>query len=139
MMTMGTASALNINLTYAPDATFTNAGLSAADIVAMKAANTYAKEQLTSRFNDNINVNIMITAVPGTNTLGESSSFIRSVDSYAALRAAMVTDSKTPDDATSLGGGGSISAADPIPGNHIFSVTQAQAKALGLIPDNADV
>ena len=137
MMAGGTASALNINLTYAPDATFTNAGLSAADITAMKAANTYAALQLTSRFTDNINVNIMITAVPGTGTLGQSESPIRSVDSYAALRAAMVADSKTADDATSLGGGGSIPAADPIPGNHVFSVTQAQAKALGLIPDNA--
>jgi len=137
MLSAGTASALNINLTYAPDATFTNAGLSAADIVAMKAANTYAKEQLTSRFNDNINVNIMITAVPGTNTLGESSSFIRSVDSYAALRAAMVTDSKTPDDAAALGAGGSVPAADPIGTAHVYQVTQAQAKALGLIPDDA--
>jgi len=79
MMAGGTASALNINLSYAPDATFTNAGLSAADITAMKAANTYAKSQLTSRFTDNINVNIMITAVPGTSTLGQSESPIRSV------------------------------------------------------------
>ena len=103
----------------------------------MKAANTYAALQLTSRFTDNINVNIMITAVPGTGTLGQSESPIRSVDSYAALRAAMVADSRTADDATSLGGGGSIPAADPIPGNHVYFVTQAQAKALGLIPDNA--
>ena len=69
VMAAGSASALVINLSYAPDATFTNAGLSAADIVAMKAANTYAALQLTSRFTDNINVNIMITAVPGTGTL----------------------------------------------------------------------
>jgi hypothetical protein len=133
----GTASALVINLSYAPDATFTNAGLSAADITAMKAANDYARLQLTSRFTDNIHVNIMITAVPGTSTLGQSESPIRSVDNYAALRAAMVSDSKTADDATALGGGGSIPASDPIPGNHIYFVTQAQAKALGLIPDDA--
>ena len=49
----------------------------------------------------------------------------------------MVADSRTADDATALGGGGSIPAADPIPGNHVFQVTQAQAKALGLIPDDA--
>jgi hypothetical protein len=133
----GTASALTINLSYDPDATFTSAGLSAADITAMKAANSYAASQLTSRFTDNINVNIKITAVPGTNTLGQSESPIRSVDSYAALRAAMVSDSKTADDATSLAAGGSISAADPIPGAHVYFVTQAQAKALGLIPDDA--
>jgi hypothetical protein len=133
----GTASALNINLTYAPDSTFTAAGLSAADITAMKAANTYTALQITSRFNDNINVNIMVTANPGTSGLGESSSFIRSVNNYAALRAAMTADSRTADDATSLGAGGSVPAADPIPGNHVYQVTQAQAKALGLIPDNA--
>ena len=48
-MTAGTASALNINLSYDPDATFTAAGLTAADIVAMKAANTYAALQFTGR------------------------------------------------------------------------------------------
>jgi hypothetical protein len=133
----GTASALNINLTYAPDATFTAAGLSAADITAMKAANSYAATQLTSRFNDNINVNIMVTANPGTMGLGESSSSTRSVDSYAALRNAMAADSRTPDDATALGAGGSIPAADPITTAHMYSVTQAQGKALGLIPDDA--
>jgi hypothetical protein len=133
----GTASALNINLTYAPDATFTNAGLSAADITAMKAACTYTALQLTSRYNDNINVNIMVTSRAGTNGLGESNSFIRTVNDYAALRNAMVADSKTADDATALGAGGSIPMADPITGNHVYQVTQAQAKALGIIPDDA--
>jgi hypothetical protein len=137
VMAASSASALNINLTYASDATFTAAGLSAADINAMKAANAYTALQLTSRFNDNINVNIMITAVPGTSTLGESSSSVTSVNNYAALRSAMVTDSKTADDATSLGAGGSVPGADPIAGAHIYFVTVAQAKALGIRPDNA--
>jgi len=136
-MAGSTASALNINLTYAPDSTFTNAGLSMADINAMKAANTYTALQLTSRFNDNINVNIMVSANPGTGGLGESSSFIRSVSNYAALRAAMTADSRTADDATALAAGGSVPAADPIGTAHQYQVTQAQAKALGLIPDNA--
>ena len=48
----GTASALTINLTYASDATFMAAGLSATDIVDMKAANAYAALQFTSNFND---------------------------------------------------------------------------------------
>ncbi|HEX7517819.1 MAG TPA: NF038122 family metalloprotease [Chthoniobacterales bacterium] len=137
VMAGGTASALNINLTYAPDATFTAAGLSAGDIVAMKAANTYTALQFTSRYNDNINVNIMVTANPGTGGLGESSSFIRSVNDYNALRNAVVADSRTADDATTLGAGGSLPAADPITTNHMYIVTQAQAKALGLIPDDA--
>ena len=132
----GTASALTINLTYAPDATFTAAGLSAADIVNMKAANTYAALQFTSNFNDPINVNIMVTAVPGTGTLGMSSTFLNSLASYAALRAAAVADSTTADDATALGAGGSLPAADPIGGTHLYVVSRAQAKALGLAPDD---
>ena len=133
----GTASALNINLTYAPDATFTAAGLSADDIVAMKAANTFAVLQLTSRYTDNINVNIMVTANPGTGGLGESTSFSRAVDSYAALRAAMTADSRTADDTTILGAGGSVPATDPIGTPHVYLVNQAQAKALGITPDDA--
>jgi hypothetical protein len=133
----GTASALNINLTYAPDGTFTAAGLSAADIVAMKAANTYTALQFTSRYNDKINVNIMVTANPGTMGLGESNSFIRSVANYNALRTALAADSRTADDATALGAGGSLPMADPITGAHVYQVTQAQAKALGIIPDDA--
>src|SRR5882762_7300321 len=60
------ASALIFNLNYDPDSTFTSAGLTAADIVNMKAANTYAASQFTGNFTDNIHVNITITAVPGT-------------------------------------------------------------------------
>src|ERR1039457_56163 len=137
VMAAGTASALIINLTYSPDATFTAAGLSAADITAMKAANTYAALQLTSRFNDNINVNIMVTANPGTMGLGESGSQIVSIANYAALRASMVADSKTADDATALGAGGSIPATDPIATDHMYQVTLAEAKALGMVPDDA--
>jgi hypothetical protein len=134
---IGTASALNINLTYDPDSTFTAAGLSAADITAMKAASSYAAQQLTSRYTDNINVNIKITAVAGTSTLGESTSSVLTVTDYATLRNAMVADSKTPDDATSLGAGGSVPAADPIAGSHVYLVTKAQAKALGIIANDA--
>jgi hypothetical protein len=135
-MAIGTASALTINLTYDPDSTFTAAGLSAADITAMKAASSYAAQQLTSRYTDNINVNIKITAVAGTSTLGESSSSVLTVNDYATLRNAMVADSKTADDATSLGNGGSVPAADPIAAPHVWQVTKAQAKALGIIADD---
>jgi hypothetical protein len=137
--TAGTASAININLTYEPDATFTTAGLSAQDIVAMKAATSYAASQLTSRYTDaNVNVNINVTAIPGTDTLGMSTFSINTVEGgYAALRAAMVTDSRTADDATALGGSGSVPMADPVTvPNHIWVTTRAQAKALGLMPDD---
>jgi hypothetical protein len=48
----------------------------------------------------------------------------------------MVADSKTPDDATSVGAGGSVSAADPVGATHTWWVARAQAKAIGLIADD---
>jgi hypothetical protein len=137
-VTLGsTASALTINLTYDPDSTFTAAGLTASDIVAMKAANTYVKSQFSSNYNDNINVNIKVTAVPGTGTLGHSDTFLFSVASYTALRNAVAADSRTGDDVTALGGGGSLpSGADPIGSAHAYLVSTAEAKALGLTADN---
>src|ERR1051325_5866985 len=83
----GKASALVINLNFDPDATFTAAGLTAQDIIDMKAACNFAALQLTTRYTDAINVNIRVTAVPGMGTLGMSNTPIFSID-YASLRAA---------------------------------------------------
>jgi len=130
------ASALTINLTYDSDSVFSAAGLTANDITAMKAANSFAAAQLTSRYSDNINVNIMVTATPGTNNFGSSTTFFDTVDSYTTLRNAVVNDSKSPDDATTVGDGGSMPAADPISSAHNYLVTRSQAKALGLRPDD---
>src|SRR5437016_13262822 len=68
----GPAVALTINLTYDPDSTFTTAGLSAADIVNMKAGASYAASQFTDNLTDSVNVNIRVTAVLGRMTLGIS-------------------------------------------------------------------
>jgi len=132
-----TAFALTINLTFDPDASYTAAGLSAADITAMKAACNSAATQFTSRYSDPINVNIKVTASPGTSDLGSSTTFFASVDTYNNLRAAFAADAKTADDATTVGAGGSLPAgADPISTAHMYNVTRAQAKALGLQPDD---
>ena len=131
-----TASALTINLSY-DDASLTAAGLSAADITAMKAACTYAATQFTSRYSDPINVNIKVTASAGTGDFGSSTSSLDPVSSYNNLRAAFAGDSKSADDATSVSNGGSLpSAADPIGTSHMYLVTRAQAKALGLRADD---
>jgi hypothetical protein len=131
-----TASALTINLSY-DDASLTAAGLSAADITAMKAACTYAASQFTSRYSDPINVNIKVTASAGTGDFGSSTSSLDPVSSYNNLRAAFAGDSKSADDATSVSNGGSLpSAADPIGTSHMYLVTRAQAKALGLRADD---
>src|SRR4029077_7384065 len=133
---VGPAFALTINLSFDPDSTFRNAGLSTVDIANMKAAAAYAASQFSNNFTDNINVNINVTAVSGTGTLGESSTNITSVSSYAALRGAVSSDSKTADDATILGAGGSLPSSDPIGGSHLYIVSTAEAKALGLAPDD---
>src|SRR5438309_4409238 len=98
----GTASALIINLTFDSDTVFLNAGLTATDIVNMKAACNYAALQFTSNYTDNITVNIRVTAVAGTGTLGQSSTTIVSVSDYTTLRNACVADATTTNDATTL-------------------------------------
>src|SRR5438874_4837263 len=132
----GPAVALTINLTYDPDSTFTTAGLSAADIVNMKAAASYAASQFTDNFTDSVNVNIKVTAVSGRMTLGSSNTSLVSVSSYAALRGAVSTDSTTADDATVLSAGGSLPSTDPIGSAHTYLVTRAEAKALRLRADD---
>src|SRR6478672_1741951 len=132
----GTASALTINLTFDSDTVFLNAGLTPADIVNMKAACNFAALQFTTNYTDPINVNIFVTAVPGTGTLGGSSTLIFSVPDYATMRNAMVADSTTADDTTALGPGGSVPVADPIGGTHLYVVSKAERKALGLAPDD---
>lgn len=131
------ASALTINLTFDPDANLLAAGLTQADITAMKAACASAATQFSSRYTDPINVNIKVTASPGTSDLGSSTTFFDSVASYNNLRAAFAADSRTADDATTVGAGGSLLAgADPIATTHQYNVARAQAKALGLRPDD---
>jgi hypothetical protein len=128
--------ALVINLNYDPDATFSAAGLTAADIVNMKAATSYAAAQFTNNFSDPIHVNIRVTAVAGTGTLGSSSTFLSGV-TFANLRAAAVADATTLDDLTSVGAAGSVPLVDPVGGAHTYFVSRAQSKALGLSADDA--
>ena len=132
----GPALALTINLRFDPDSTFTAAGLSSTDIANMKAAASYAASQFSNNLTDSINVNIKVTAVSGRGTLGMSSTSLRSFSSYAALRSAVSSDSKTADDGTALSAGGSLPSTDPIGSAHMYLVTRAEAKALNLIPND---
>jgi hypothetical protein len=132
-----TASALTINLEFQTNAQYNAAGLNDADITLMKAACASAAAQLTSKYNDPINVNIKVTATAGTTDFGSSTTPFDSVDTYNNLRAAFAADSKTADDATTVGSGGSLrSGTDPIATNHMYLVARAQAKALGLRTDD---
>ncbi|HEV7395485.1 MAG TPA: NF038122 family metalloprotease [Pyrinomonadaceae bacterium] len=131
-------STLTINLTYASDATFTAAGLTAQNITDMKAANTFAASQFTNNLKDPINVNITVTAVPGTSTLGGSNTSVFSQPFTTGIRDPTRADGTSPDDATVAGAGGSVPSglADPIGGTHNWFVTKAQRKALSIAADD---
>ncbi len=123
------AFALNIALNYDPDSTFTAAGLSTSDIAAMKAANSFAVSQITSNFDDAITVNIRVTAVAGTGTLGGSNTNLQG-SSFTQMRNAMIGDETTTDDSTAMASG-HFPTSDPT-GGSTFLIPFAEAKALGL-------
>ena len=135
-VTAAPALALTINLNFDPDSTFISAGLSSTDIANMKAAAAYAASQFTTNLSDGVHVNIRVTAVSGTGTLGESNTFLTSVSNYAALRSAVAADATTADDATILGPGGSLPTSDPIFSSHLYMLSTAEAKALGVSSDD---
>jgi hypothetical protein len=110
----------------------TNFGANAA---AAQAAWNAAAAVFTSNFSDNIHITITVDAVAGTSVFGESNTSVNSF-SYATLRTAVINDAKTADDATAVGAGGSVTAADPTGGTGTWWVTSAEAKALGLVGDN---
>jgi len=106
------------------------ANAAAAQTAWIAAANVFA-----TNFTDNIHINIIVDGVAGTSVFGQSSTFLNST-TYANLRAKVVADAKSADDATAIGAGGSMTAADPVIGTHTWWVSRAEAKALGLIPDD---
>jgi hypothetical protein len=106
-----------------------------ANAAAAQAAWRAAAAVFTSNFTDNIHINIIVDAVPGTDVFGESNTSLLSLP-YANLRALVVADATTPNDNTAIGPGGSMTTADPTGGTGTWWLTRAQAKALGLIPDD---
>jgi hypothetical protein len=106
-----------------------------ANAAAAQAAWIAAANIMTTNFNDNIHVNITVDGVAGTGVFGQSSTFLNST-TYANLRAKVVADAKTADDATAIGAAGSMTAADPVSGTHTWWVSRAEGKAIGLIADD---
>lgn len=106
-----------------------------ANAAAAQAAWISAASVFSANFTDNIHINITVDAVSGTGVFGQSSTFLNST-SYANLRSLVVADATSADDHTAIGAGGSMVAADPISGTHTWWVSRAQAKAIGLIPDD---
>lgn len=113
---------LFINPIY--DATVT----SRSDSAQIQSAFSYAANQFSAYFFDNITINIDVSA-SSTISLGQSSTFLLAGYSYAQVRSALVRDSTSTDDATA---GASLSSTDPT-NNGNFVLSTAQAKALGLL------
>jgi hypothetical protein len=104
---------------------------------AAEAAWIAAAHVFTTNFSDNITVNITVNAVAGTSVFGQSTTFLNSF-SYSTLYSAVVNDVKTAADATATGPGGSVTQTDPVSGTHTWWTSTAEAKALGLIPNNTN-
>jgi hypothetical protein len=102
---------------------------------AAQAAWIAAAQVFTAHFSDNIRINITVDAVPGTDVFGESSTSLISMP-YADLRARVVADAKTQNDRIAVGAGGSMTVVDPTGGAGTWFLSRAQAKALGVLPDD---
>jgi hypothetical protein len=132
-ITGGSASAMTIVVTF--DSTISaNFGSNTA---AFEAAFNSAAALYMAEFVNPIHVNINVTSVTGTGTLGMSSTSVGSVG-WTTLRNSLVNDTNAGDTVkqTATGAGGSITAADPSGGADTWYVSRAQAKALGLLPDD---
>lgn len=106
-----------------------------ANAAAAQAAWIAAANVFQTNFSDNIHINITVNGVAGTGVFGQSNTFLGNLP-YANMRTAVIADAKTADDFTSVGAGGSVTAADPTGGAGNWWVTRAQAKALGLLTDD---
>jgi hypothetical protein len=110
--------------------TFFGVNAAAAQASWIAAANVFQTD-----FSDPINVNITVDAVAGTSVFGQSSFGLLGT-SYANFHNLLVADSKTANDATALGAGGSLTLADPTGGTGNWWGSRAEAKAIGLIPND---
>jgi hypothetical protein len=105
-----------------------------ANAAAAQAAWIAAATVFTSNFSDPITVNIAVDGVTGTGVFGHSNTGLIgfTTNGWSNMQAKLVADSKTADDATATGAGGSLAGADPTGGAAIWA-TRSEAKALGII------
>jgi hypothetical protein len=106
-----------------------------ANAAAARASWAAAAEIFTSHFTDNIHVNVTVDALPGTKVFGESFPGFVSI-SYADLFTRVSQNATTQNDLIAISPGGSMTAADPTNGAGAWWLARAQAKALGVVPDD---
>jgi hypothetical protein len=123
------AHALIFNLTF-DNASFTAAGYNAA---AVQNAVNFVANEFSSLYSDPIHVNIHVQA--GNTGLGQSSTSIIGVFSYAQIRSALIADNTAHPSADGNTSVANLPGANPAPNSNNWWLTHAQAKALGVIGD----
>lgn len=118
--------------TFVINATFDSSVTSRADSADVQAAFNYAAQQFTSRYSDDITVNITVSA-SGSVGLGQSSTALLGILDCSGVRSALIADQKSADDATA---NASLGVTGPAGVNRFF-VSRAQAKALGIIASDS--
>ncbi len=115
------------------NSTSLNANLSPTEITQWENAITYVESVFSGLYSDSITINIAINAAAGTGTLGESSTDVTNVGSYSTIKSALTSDASSADDSTAIS---NPLATDPT-GGQTFWLSNAEAKALGLLPANS--
>ena len=126
----GQANALTINTTF--DSTVTGAGNPNA--ASWVSAWNYAVGEFQSTYSDPITINIKFQGGGGLGGSNTNLQFIGGANNYAAMRAALIADATTANDATATSIA-NMPVADPT-GGRLFIASFANAKALGLRPAN---
>jgi hypothetical protein len=125
------ALALTFNVTFDPSTSSAPAGF----FTALQLVTQFYQSQYTDPIV--INVNVGWGEINGApiccGFFGQSQTNGRGPFTYAQIRSALISDAKTADDATAVG---SLPATDPTLGRN-FYLSNAQAKALGLLQGNA--
>ncbi|HWY75954.1 MAG TPA: NF038122 family metalloprotease [Verrucomicrobiae bacterium] len=124
------SSALTFNLSY--DASTSNAP--AGFFTCFQAAINFYETNYIDPITINLNVGWGEIAGHSLNAgnLGQSQTFQPAFYTYDQIRSALMADAKSPDDATSVA---NLPATDPT-GGASFTMANAEAKALGLLPGN---
>jgi len=114
------------------DATFDSSVTSSSHAAQIETAFDYAAEQYEEEFTNPITINIDVTSVAGTGTLGESESEFTNSYTYAQVRSALAGDTG---DATAIAAAAGLPSMDPT-GGGTFLISNPEAKALGLMDAN---
>jgi hypothetical protein len=111
------------------NATFESPVTTATDAAQIESAFDYAAQQYEEEFTNPITLNISVTSVAGTGTLGQSESEFSNSYTYAQIKTAL-TNHETS--AAGTEAAASLPSTDPT-GGGTFLIANPEAKALGLL------